>query len=152
MNIVQKLRSMVGEIGKAQGKKLDEAWALVERILGRVPVDQEEGARVVKERDVAGLDILVAKLENPQAEAPKPKAGDQVSEGDMDAALKAFKKRLKLARLSDESRLGNRYTTGGRKSEIDAIIAPTEWPKEVWDALVEAGRLQYTGQGFYALV
>ncbi|KAA0217538.1 MAG: hypothetical protein DYG94_01195 [Leptolyngbya sp. PLA3] len=68
----------------------------------------------------------------------------------MTAALKAFKKRLKLARLADESRLGGRYTSGGRESQIDAIIPPNEFPAAVWKALEKAGRLKHTGQGFYA--
>lgn len=67
-------------------------------------------------------------------------------------ALKAFRKRLKLTRLDDESRLGNRYVTGGRKSAIAAIMPPREYPKAVWDVLVAQGKLKDTGQGFYELV
>ncbi len=66
--------------------------------------------------------------------------------------MRAYTKRLKLARLADESRLGNRYTTGGRKSAIDAIIPPEEFPPEVWKALALAGKLRDTGGGFYAPV
>ena len=69
---------------------------------------------------------------------------------DLDHALKAFNKSLKVMRLADESRLGGRYTSGGRKSAIDAIRPPEEFPKEIWDALVRAGKLRAEGPGFYA--
>jgi len=67
-------------------------------------------------------------------------------------ALRAFKKRLKLARLEDESRLGVGPMSGGRKSGIVAIQAPNQYPKEVWDELVKKGKLVYSGHGLYELV
>ena len=66
-------------------------------------------------------------------------------------ALKAFKKRLKLARLDDESSLGRGATSGGKSSGIVAVMPPNQYPKAVWDKLVEQGRLKYTGQGLYQL-
>jgi hypothetical protein len=67
-------------------------------------------------------------------------------------ALHAFKKRLKLTRLNDESRLSPRVMTGGRKSEVVGIIPPDQYGKEIWDALVKEGKLRYTGSGFYELL
>jgi len=66
-------------------------------------------------------------------------------------ALKAFKKRLKLSRLDDESGLGHGPTSGGRSSGIVAIMPPNQYPKAVWDELVASGRLKYAGQGMYQL-
>lgn len=66
-------------------------------------------------------------------------------------ALKAFKKRLKLSRLDDESKLGRSPLSSGKSSGIVAVMAPNQYPKEVWDALVEQGRLKYAGQGMYQL-
>lgn len=152
MNAVQKLRQMVGELGKTTAPgKLQEAWDLTGRLLSRMPVDAAEAGRVCEMRDLAGLDALVSRLENPQpAAAPAPGAG--VSAEEMDRALKAFKKRLKLMRLAEESKLGGRQLSGGRKSEIDAIIPPDEFSPEVWRALAAEGRLKSAGQGFYLLV
>lgn len=150
MNAVQKLRELVGEIGKGPASAM-QAWPVAGRLLSRMPLDQAEVQRVCKERDAAGLDALVTRLENPQ---PEVRADDPavaaVSADDMKAALHAFNKRLKLMRLSDESRLGGRYTSGGRASKIDAIQPPDTHPEEVWKALVAAGKLRYTGDGFYA--
>lgn len=78
--------------------------------------------------------------------APAPIAPDTLK-----AAMTAFRKRLKLTVLSDESRLSPRVMTGGRKSEIVGIVPPDQWPREVWDELAKQGKLKYTGQGFYEL-
>ena len=67
-------------------------------------------------------------------------------------ALKAFKKRLKLTRLDDESSLGHGPMSSGRSSGIVAITPPHQYPRAVWDALVTQGRLKYAGQGLYQLV
>ncbi len=67
-------------------------------------------------------------------------------------ALKAFKKRLKLTQLDQESRIGGGPLSGGRPSGIVAITPPDQYPKEVWETLVERGRLKKSGQGQYELV
>jgi hypothetical protein len=66
--------------------------------------------------------------------------------------LKAFKKRLKLTRLDDESSLGRGPLSGGKSSGIVAITPPHQYPRAVWDQLVAQGRLKYAGQGMYQLV
>lgn len=67
-------------------------------------------------------------------------------------AFKAFKKRLKLTRLDQESTLGGGPMSGGRPSGIVAITPPNQYPREVWDALVEQGRLKKASHGQYELV
>ena len=66
-------------------------------------------------------------------------------------ALKAFKKRLKLTRLDDESSLGRGPMSGGKSSGIVGIMPPNQYPRAVWDELVAQGRLKYAGQGMYQL-
>jgi hypothetical protein len=66
-------------------------------------------------------------------------------------AFKAFKKRLKLTRLDDESQLSRRPVTGGKGSGIVAISPPAGFPQEVWDALVKQGKLKNAGRGLYEL-
>ncbi len=70
---------------------------------------------------------------------------------EMRNALKAFKKRLKLSRLDDESSLGRGPLSSGRASSIVAITPPHQYPRAVWDQLVALGRLKYAGQGMYQL-
>lgn len=154
MNAVQKLRSMVGEIRDAKSPaKAQEGWDLVARLLGRMPVNAADIDRICTAKDLAALDLLITRIETPgraPSAAPPPVTGAVITE-EMDHALKAFKKRLKLMRLSDESKLGGRQLSGGKKSEIDAIVPPTDYPHEVWAALAKAGKLKHTGEGFYSL-
>lgn len=67
-------------------------------------------------------------------------------------AIKAFKKRLKLARLDDESRVGRNPMTKGGASGICAVQAPEQYPVEVWQELVARGRLKQLERGLYELV
>ena len=158
MNALQKLRQTVSEIqASPDSSKSQEAWGLVSRLLSRMPGDHSDVAHVCSERDVAGLDALVDRLEHPQPKAAKSGGqGDsadaqEVTQRDKIAAMRAYRKRLKLARLDEESKIGNRQLTGGHKSEIDAIIPPTEFRNAVWQALAADGELKNTGQGFYQL-
>ncbi len=74
-----------------------------------------------------------------------------VNPEDLKRALKAFKKRLKLTRLDNDSRLGHGALTGTGKSQILAIQPPNEFPREVWEELVAQGRLRSAGHGLYEL-
>ena len=67
-------------------------------------------------------------------------------------AMKAFKKRLKLTRLDEESTIGGGPLSGGRDSGIIAIQPPNQYPREVWEKLVEQGKLRHAGAGTYELV
>lgn len=67
------------------------------------------------------------------------------------AALKTFKKRLKMARLDDESRLGHGPMSGGGHSGIVAIVPPNQYPREIWDELARQGKLRRSGHGLYEL-
>jgi hypothetical protein len=78
--------------------------------------------------------------------AESPPTPDQLKH-----AMKAFRKRLKLTKLDDESRLGRRAMTGGRHSAVVAIMPPREYSQAVWDELVRQGKLKNSGSGFYEL-
>lgn len=71
------------------------------------------------------------------------------SDEDRKKALKAFKKRLKLARLDDESGLSR---GGGRKSGIVGIGPPPGHPPGIWEELVAEGKLKREMAGTYSLV
>jgi hypothetical protein len=75
-----------------------------------------------------------------------------VGPDELKRALHAFKKRLKLTRLDDESRLGGgRPTTSGRQSEVAGIIPPSQFAPAVWQELARQGKLKSLGGGFYGL-
>lgn len=71
------------------------------------------------------------------------------TEEELKRAYKAFKKRIKLTRLDEESGL----TRGNnRKSGITGITPPSGHPPGIWDQLVTQGKLKRDGLGIYALV
>ena len=67
------------------------------------------------------------------------------------AALKAFKKRLKLTQLDDQSRIGVGPMSSGRQSGIVAITPPDQYPQAVWDELARQGKIKHVGSGMYEL-
>ena len=64
-------------------------------------------------------------------------------------AMKAFRKRLKLTRLDEVSRLGHDPLSRGERSTIVAVKPPEQYPQDVWDHLAEVGRLKCIGHGLY---
>jgi hypothetical protein len=71
------------------------------------------------------------------------------TEEEIKRALKAFKKRLKLTRLDDESGLSR---GGGKKSGITGITPPTGHPPGIWEELVSRGKLKREMANTYSLV
>ncbi len=82
----------------------------------------------------------------------EPSASAAPTPEQVKGALTAFKKRLKVSRLDEESRISNRALTAGRKSAIAAIQPPNEYPKACWDELVKQGKIKPAGGGLYSLV
>ena len=70
---------------------------------------------------------------------------------ELKAALKAFKKRLKLTCLDDQSRIGVGPMSSGRQSGIVGITPPDQFPSEVWEELARQGKLKRSGGGQYEL-
>jgi hypothetical protein len=66
-------------------------------------------------------------------------------------AMKAFRKRLKLTRLDEESRLGHDATTRGTRSQVVGIKPPEQYPAEVWQELALKGRLKSLGHGLFEI-
>jgi hypothetical protein len=86
-------------------------------------------------------------MSTPETPAPDAPGADELKK-----ALKAFKKRLKLTRLEEESKISRRPVTGGRQSNVIAITPPGQFPQAVWDELVRQGKLKKAGYGMYELV
>ena len=64
-------------------------------------------------------------------------------------AFKAFKKRLKFARLDDASGLSR---GGSKQSSIVGITPPSGFPPGIWEELVSKGKLKREGIGIYTTV
>ena len=85
--------------------------------------------------------------ESQSASTPEPPSKEELR-----LAMKAFRKRLKLTRLDDESRMGYGPTSSGQQSGIVAITPPNQFPRAVWQELARQGKLKHDGRGLYSLV
>lgn len=78
---------------------------------------------------------------------------DEPDKEEVKRAMKAFKKRLKLMRRDDESKLGGGAFTQGKASGIVAIQLPDGFSPQVWEALEKKGRIKRTpGRKTYELI
>jgi hypothetical protein len=86
---------------------------------------------------------IMSTAETPGGGAPAPEA--------VKKAFKAFKKRLKLTQLEEDSRIGGGPLSSGRRASIVAILPPVGFAPQVWDELVRQGKLKKAGGGIYEL-
>jgi hypothetical protein len=68
------------------------------------------------------------------------------TEEELKKAYKAFKKRIKLARLDDSTGL-----RGTKTSKIGGVTPPSGFPPGIWDELASQGKLRREGGGIYSL-
>ena len=73
------------------------------------------------------------------------------TDDELKRALKAFKKRLKLTQLDEDSRLGHSPLTGA-KTTVVSIQPPAGFGAAVWEELADKGFLKRDGRGFFELV
>ena len=78
------------------------------------------------------------------------KSGENLSPELLKRALKAFKKRLKLTALDEDSRLGRGAFSAGAQG-ICAIQPPNQYPPDVWAELCRQGKLRHSGHGLFEL-
>jgi hypothetical protein len=83
-------------------------------------------------------------------EQDKQEPSEDISPEVLKRALKAFKKRLKLTALDEDSRLGRGPLSGGATG-VCAIQPPNQYPLAVWEELHKQGRVRNIGHGLYEL-
>ena len=67
-------------------------------------------------------------------------------------ALRAFKKRMKLTQLDDDSKIGHGPMSSGSREKVVSIQPPVGFGREIWEELTEKGYLKRDGIGFYEFV
>ena len=175
---IQTLGELVSELFLCEDPtKTARLWERVAKALAHTDVQKKDAQKVVADRDVASLGRLVNQLTLPGSSGPSPSAPtptpvvsppkapvaptpsaaatppvDPLDREVLKKALKAFRKRLKLTRLDEESKLGVGPLTGGAQSGVVAITPPNQYPVAVWEELVKQGKLKRSGSGFYGLV
>jgi len=152
MNIIEKIRDTETTLrSQSDPVKQLESWTMLGRLLGRMPVDRAELKRVLEERDAIGLDVMISKLEDPNAFKTKEEPLPEFPQAELNEALRVFRHRLKFKKLDDESKISQRDVTTGKSANIDSIQppGPSEFDPRIWKVLVKAGLLVEEGHGFY---
>ena len=146
-DVVAKLDELAAAIGGYDDPRRAPAeWKQVYKLLGKTDVPPGRVTAVVGMRNVAGLSEILDRLRAPEAAPP----GDAPSPEDCKRALRAFRKRLALTVLDEESTLGRSPLTKGASRDAAAIVPPTDWPDAIWQELVRQGKLRCIGHGLYA--
>jgi len=125
-------------------------WKQVHRALRKTSLPSGSVAHAVGMRDVGLLAELIEQLRAPDP-AAAPEDADVPSAATCKRALRAFRKRLTLTCLDEESKLGRGPLSKGSGSSSPSITTPVEFTDSVWGELVRQGKLRYVGHGFYEL-
>jgi hypothetical protein len=147
-NVTQLDKLLAAIRGYADPRRAADEWKQVYKLLKTTPLPPGRITGVVGMRDVAALAAIIDELRAPAAAPPADAPGDDICK----KALHAFRKRLALTVLDEESKLGRSPLTKGKAASAAAIIPPDEWPESVWQELVRQGKLRCIGHGFYELV
>lgn len=129
-------------------------WGAMHKLLLKAKVDSTLLLRVIGSRDMGILKNVVARLHGEEVEVAPSEVAPAASAIDpaiLQTALKTFRRRIKFSQLDAESRLARSPLSGGSSHRIESMTPPREFPLEVWDALVQAGKLRREGAGFYSL-
>ncbi len=130
-------------------RRASTEWKQAYKLLQKTDLPGSRVTHIVGMRDVPSLVELIETLRAPAeaagaVDAPDPEVCSR--------ALRAFRKRMALTKLDDESRISSHSPLSkGADARGSAIIPPMEWPDAIWQELVRQGKLRYVGHGFYEL-
>jgi len=140
------MRALFTELDGADDEAAAAVWRRMERAL------EDGGAE--EDADLA-LPVLEQSREEVQAVFDGWTNGSvHLPEWDkavLKRALKAYRKRLKLMRLDDESSGSRNPLSKGEHSSILGCRPPDQYDQEIWDFLVAQGKLRDVGGGLLEL-
>jgi len=142
-----RMEELAAQIALASDAQAAEpTWCELEQLL--------ESAGVAEVEEIA-LPVLDRSNEDLRALLDGWKDGSlQLSRWDkglLKRALKAYRKRLKLTRLDDSITGTHSPLSKGGDSLITGVRPPEQYPQEVWDLLIEQGKLRDGGNGLLEL-
>ena len=144
---IAKLEELLAAIrGYSDPRRATTEWKQVYRLLQKCDMAPGRVTAVVGMRDVTGLEGMLDQLRAPVSGEPV----DIPDEKTCREAMQAFRRRLSLTVLDEESKLGRGPLSKGGGA-VAAIVPPTEWPDSVWQELIRQGRIRPIGHGLYEL-
>ncbi len=128
-------------------------WKQAYNLLKKTPAAGSHLDNLIARRDVEALRAVIESMQAAQSGEPVA-AGPVIEDAILKAALKGFKRRLKLVKLDEDSRIDRRdpLSGGGTSDDIAGIEPPRDWGSEVWAELVRRGALKHAGGGTYQFV
>ena len=143
-----RLRTLAARLEEGVDPAEEETlWAAAEADLEAADADEDADiALPVLDRSLEELKAVIEAWDAGKRSLP---AWDRTI---LKRGLKAFRKRLKLARLDDESSSGRNPLSKGGSSSIVGVKAPQQISQEVWDTLIAQGKLRDGGFGTLELV
>jgi len=137
-----RLGSLRARIASADAREAAAAWVEAQAVVSAAGAAEEaEVALPVLERD---LPLLEALLKGWEARTLPLVAWDQAV---LKRALNAYKRRLKLTRADDEFSSSRSPFSRGASSGIMGTRPPEQYSQDIWDLLVQRGRLRDAGDG-----
>ena len=145
--LTSRLRDLAAQLAAAPDDEgRERLWTEADRLLAAADAEEDADlALPIWERDLGGLGERLEAWD--AGRAPFPEWDKAV----LKRAFKAYKKRLKLIRLDDESTAGVNPLSAGRKSSILGIRPPEQYAPEVWALLIAQGKLCDPGSGLLEL-
>ncbi len=145
--LCNRLRALIAQLdGGASGDEVAAAWSKAEADVSAAGADEDaEIALPVWEQDADAVRGLIADWDAGQGHLP------EWDRAVLKRALKAYRKRLKLARLDDSSSATRNPLTKGEESSITGVRPPEQYDQEIWDMLIQQGKLLDGGNGLLEL-
>jgi hypothetical protein len=145
--LCNRVRDLAGQIAAAPDEATaEDGWRTLESLLEEAGTDEiEEIALPVLDRSLEDVHALLDGWETGTI---------GLAEWDravLKRALKAYRKRLKIMRLDDESSGSRDPLSRGDESSIMGVRPPEQYAQEIWDLLIAQGKLRDVGHGLLEL-
>lgn len=145
--LCNRLRALVAKLdGGVDDTTAATLWREAEASVAAAGADEDADiALPVWDNDVDALRALIGEWDAGRGHLP------EWDRAVLKRALKAYRKRLKLARRDDESSSSRNPLSRGESSSIIGVRAPEQYDREIWDMLIQQGKLRDAGDGLLEL-
>ncbi len=141
-----RMRALHAELAGAAEDAQAAIWRRMEHALEQADAAEDADlALPVLERDPELVEAVLRGWEDGSVHLP------DWDKAVLKRAMKAYRKRLKVMRLDDESSGSRNPLSKGEESSILGVRPPEQYPAEIWDFLVAQGRLRGAGGGLLEL-
>ena len=149
-NIVDSIAGIADKIFAADNA--GPLWGELHKAFLKSEVDKSVAAKIIMHKDKEELKSVIAQLQSGfdvALDQEQPKELPVLEHETQIEALRCFRKRVKFMKLDRESKLGVGPLSKGKDENVDSMMAPHDYPMDVWLALARDGHLVNDGGGFF---